>query len=57
MHKTRDASQRTLVVIVKPAVKNEVTEVVLYETSRPVPFNVIVHRDVVIGELLELEEA
>ncbi len=45
-----------VVIIDSRAAKNEVCNVVLYGVSRPAWFTVIVHRDVVIGEILELEE-
>lgn len=52
MHKTRDATPHTLVVVVTSAAAHEV---VMLDCARPVPFKVIVHRDVVVGEVLELE--
>lgn len=55
MNKTRDMTPRILVRVVSGALKGEITEVVMMDTARPIPFRVIVHRDVVVGEILELD--
>ena len=54
MDRTQDTTPRILVMVVKSAYKNEVCQVVMFDVAKPVMFGVIVHRDVVVGEVLEL---
>jgi hypothetical protein len=53
---TRDARPQTLIMVIENGVANTVVEAIAMNGGGkyPTPFKVIVHRDVVVGEVLEL---